>query len=287
MLGYVRVNKPEMKVKEYETYRGIYCSLCKSLKKEYGVISTFILNYDITFLLLVLLSSEKCVPEFKKGRCMFNPNKRCYYCQNGGEHFSYAAAVTVIMFYFKVKDNIQDGSFFKRLPMYFVLPYASMLRKKAMKKYPHLYEIISVSMERHIEIEKSGTDSTDRAAHNSAEALGRIFDYNNSGLMSPLYRFGYFVGRWVYLVDAADDLEKDIRRKNFNVFVNRYELKDFSAIDDQIRSEIEGTLDFTHNLARDSYEKLDLEILKPIIDNIIYDSMNSTISKVMKGTKSQ
>lgn len=287
MLGYVRVNKPEMKVKEYETYRGLYCSLCKSLGKYYGQLSRMILSYDVTFLLIVLISSQNKVPEFKKGHCPFNPAKKCAYCTNCDENLKFAASVTVLMFYYKIKDNISDGGFFKKLLMFLLLPYASLLRHKAKKLYPKLDSIISLSMTEQAKVERSYTDSVDKAAHNSADALGKIFDFENCDSNSTLYRLGYFVGRWVYIADAADDIEKDLKASSFNVFINKYAIEDISSFDEAIKDEIEKTLFYTQSFVEDACRKNDFKILAPIIDNIIYDSMRNTINTVVKGNKNQ
>ena len=134
MLGYVKTYKPELKIKDYEAYRGLYCSLCRTLGRQYGVMSRLLLSYDVTFLLVVMLSVKNALPTFKKGRCPFNLAKRCNYCVDCSSFLSFAAAVTVLMFYYKVKDNIADSGFFKRLLMRMILPYASHLRKKALKK---------------------------------------------------------------------------------------------------------------------------------------------------------
>ena len=143
MFGYVRIDKPELKVKEYEAYRGLYCSLCKAMGKHFGVLSRLTLSYDITFIVLLRLSLCGKIPNFNQGRCPFNPTKKCNYCSNGESELVYAAAVSMMMFYFKILDNINDSSFFKRLVMYLLLPYAKLKYKKAEKMYPQVAEIIS------------------------------------------------------------------------------------------------------------------------------------------------
>ena len=80
MFGYIKTDKPEMKIKEYEAYRGLYCSLCKAMGKHFGLFSRLTLSYDITFLLLVRLSFTGTLPSFESGRCPFNPTKKCSYC---------------------------------------------------------------------------------------------------------------------------------------------------------------------------------------------------------------
>lgn len=281
MFGYVKVNKPEMKVKEYEAYRGLYCSLCRSLGKHFGIFSRLTLSYDITFLLLMRLSFRSAVPEFKKGRCPFNPSKLCNYCINADEELKFSAAVSMMMFYFKVRDNIADGSFFRRLLMYLILPYASLKFRKAKKMYPDVALMIAESMERQSETEKSKTDITDKAAHESADILGKIFAYGTADEKGNAYRFGYGVGKFVYLCDAADDIEKDIKRGNYNPFAEKYKLKE--KPDKKVKKEIEGTLNMCAAVVCEAFHNTEEKSIVPIVENIIYDGFENTVEKILKG----
>ena len=286
MLGYVRINKGELKVKEYELYRGLYCSLCRALRKEYGLLSTLVLSYDVTFLVLVLLSISDISPEFRAARCPFNPVKKCNYCLNGAEKFSYSAAVSIILFYFKIRDNISDSSFFKRIFAYLVLPYAVRKYNKAAKKFPSLALEISVLMDEQRSVEEKNCSSVDEAADASAKALGLIFSYLN-GEIPLLKDFGYAVGRWVYLVDAADDICDDIKNKSFNVFVNRFKLESESDITDEVKKEIENSLNLSLASAVDFCERLGFNFLLPIIENVLIDGTESVVNKVLHGESSK
>ncbi|MCM1545072.1 MAG: DUF5685 family protein, partial [Ruminococcus sp.] len=84
--------------------------------------------------------------------------------------------------------------------------------------------------------------------------------------------------------DAADDIEKDIKQSSFNVFVNKYQLKAKGDIDEKIKSEIEATLNVSLASAIEAYNKLNLTVLFPIIENILFDGMSGSMNKVLKGT---
>ncbi len=279
MFGYVRVNKPEMKVKEYEVYRGIYCSLCKSMCKNFGVLSALTLSYDLTFFALARLSFGGRIPSFKAGRCPYNPSKRCNYCQNGEDELRYAAAVSMMMFYFKVRDNIDDGSFFRRMLMYLILPYALIKYKKAKRLFTEAALIIEKAMEEQALTEKSGTDSPDRAAHSSADALGKLLDYGFGD--ENIYRLGYGTGKFVYLCDALDDIEKDLAKKNYNVFVKKYNLA--SVPSEEIKEEIKMSLNMCLAVVGEAWEKTENKSLSPIMENIIYEGTENTMNETLKG----
>ncbi len=282
MFGYVKTDKPEMKVKEYETYRGLYCSLCKAMGKHFGVLSRLTLSYDITFLVLARLSFTCTLPCFKVGRCPFNPIKKCNYCSNSQEELRYASAVAMMMFYFKVRDNISDGSAVKRLLMYLILPWAKVKYKKAKKMYGEIADIVETCMAGQSKVEKKNTTLADEASHNSAEALGRITAYNINDSEGNIYRFGYGIGKWVYLIDAFDDIEKDIKTKSYNVFVNKYKLQS-SELTEETRNEITGTINMTGAFFIDAYESIENKTLTPIMENIIYEGMHKSLDRIIRG----
>lgn len=284
MFGYIKTDKPEMKIKEYEAYRGLYCSLCKAMGKHFGLLSRLTLSYDITFLLLTRLSFTGTLPCFEGGRCPFNPTKKCNYCRNADEELRYASAVSVMMFYHKVRDNISDSSFFKRLAMYLILPWAKVKYNKAKKMYPKVAEMIEESMSRQADTEKKNTASTDEAAHASADALGRITAYNIEDAQGDIYRFGYGVGKWVYLTDAFDDIEKDISSGSYNVFVNKYKLTD-SELTQEIKEDITGTVNMSGGIFISAYENITDKTLGPIMENIIYEGMHKSLDRILKGEK--
>lgn len=285
MFGYVRVDKPEMKIKEYETYRGLYCSLCKAMGKHFGIFSRLTLSYDVAFLVLTRLCFLGTGPCFKSGRCLFNPAKKCNYCHNADDEFKYAASISMMLFYFKVKDNISDSSFYKRFAMYFLLPWAKSKYKKAKSWYPEIAHIIEQCMARQNETEKSKTSITDKAAHESADALGKITAYGFDDSDSSIYRFGYGIGKWVYLMDAADDIESDIKSKSYNVFIEKYNLTSVDTLTQDIKLEITGTLNMCCALCCEAYEKIENKTLTPIIENIIFSGMALKMETVFERKK--
>lgn len=283
MFGYVKINKPELKVKEYEAYRGIYCSLCKAIGRYFGQLARLTLSYDVTFLVLARLSFLNKKPCFKGGRCPFNPAKSCNYCLNADDEFRYAAAVSMMLFYRKVRDNIEDSSFFRRILMYLILPYASLKNRKARKLYPHIEKEIADAMKKQSENEKSRTDSFDKAAHESAHALGMIFKEGMEKDADKCYRFGYGIGKWVYLCDAAEDMVKDMKRGSYNPFVIKYSLKNETDITAGIRDEIEGSLNMSCALACEAYGEIEDKALSSIVENIIYEGTEKVMNNILKG----
>ena len=114
LFGYIKISKGELKIKEYELYQGVYCTLCKVLGKKYGLISRFTLNYDFTFLTLLNMSLKNDCNKFYQKHCTFNPLKKCNLCTDTFD-FEMPAAAAMIMSYYKLLDNIQDEKGVKKL----------------------------------------------------------------------------------------------------------------------------------------------------------------------------
>jgi hypothetical protein len=216
LFGYVRACKPRLTCGDYELYRGAYCSLCKSLGRRYGPFARLTLNYDMAFYALLALSAGEAEPAFSPGRCSYNPAKRCLRCRCPA--LDSAADVSMLLVYYRWRDRLEDGSFWERL--LWALPGLFFLRagRKAAKRAPEAARVVRVAVTAQRLVETSPDPSplapVDCCAHPSAHALGALCAL----LDARLYRLGYLLGRWVYLIDAADDLAGDVKRGRFNPF---------------------------------------------------------------------
>ena len=159
MFGYIRIYKPQLRICEYETYRAVYCTLCRYLGREMGIPSRLLLNYDYTFMamLMIALSDEK--PCFGSGRCVVNPMKKCGSCSTHADAFKYTSALTGIMFYYKLKDSIADSGAGKRLLYRTLQPYASHIRKRARKRYPEEDALVNDYITRQFDAERRARET--------------------------------------------------------------------------------------------------------------------------------
>lgn len=286
MFGYVKPDKPELKIKDYETYKAIYCSLCRTLGKEYGLLARFLLTYDAAFYALLKKSVLQSKPDCAyKGVCRFNPLKKCNYIDTDS-YLKDAAALTVIMFYYKVLDNINDGKPLKRLAARLVYPYIKIKFNKAVKKYSKYNDIIKASTDEQTRIENEKNDSIDIAAHPTAVSLQKIFSdgIKDETQKRIVERIGYCLGRWVYLMDAFDDLENDIKAGAYNPFALKYKLdKSFLTGDNEaIEDDIIKSIRLTANETGLALELLDKNCYKPLIENIVFDGMEAELMKIIK-----
>lgn len=276
MFGYVRIDKPELKVKEYEIYKSVYCSLCKTLGKSYGVFSRFTLSYDFTFLALLNMALRDGGVGFEKKSCPFNPLKKCNYCKETNL-LELPAAAAMIMIYYKIRDNISDEKGFKKLGYVLMKPIFAPARKKAMKKYPEIEKIIADYIDKQTKLEKDCCSDMDTAANPTAEALSKIFMLCSEDDIQKrvLDRLGYCIGRYIYLLDAVCDLKSDIENGSYNV------LKDGlnGDIKEYITNRVEPQLYFCINEACKAFELLEIKKFKTILGNVIYLGLEETFKK--------
>ena len=256
MFGYLKPYKPEMKLKEYECYKGFYCGLCRTLKQRYGIVSTLSLTYDAAMLALLYKAMENGrICDFERKGCVFCPFKKCTMIKEE-KALDFSADVLVIMVYFKIKDSFLDKGILEKIRALLLLPFFARYKNKAKKKSLMLYEIIEEGVLRTLSAEKENA-GVDAAADGTAYMMGSIFEAL-SGNREDNYRFGYMLGRFIYLCDALDDLEKDEKKGNFN------------PLKDMDKKDREELLSYAINETKKAYENVSIYDMKPITDNFIY-----------------
>ena len=134
MFGYIRACKPEMRIKEFEMYKTVYCSLCKELGKSYGPFARLTLSYDFTFLALLNMSLKKDFCGTERKLCKCNPLKKCTYLREGSD-LEMPAAAAMIMLYYKILDNISDEKGIKKCAYKMIKPLFNRSHKKAAQKF--------------------------------------------------------------------------------------------------------------------------------------------------------
>lgn len=280
MFGYIRTDVPEMRVRENEYYRAVYCGLCRSQGKCTGQCSRFTLNYDMVFLALLRIALEGKQVEIKRGRCIAHPFKKRAYVTHC-EPLAYCAYAAAILTHGKVADDLVDEKGFKRFKASLIKPFTSHMRKKALKKYAELDERVSSGLKRLSEIEAEGLASVDVPADAFGDILADILSYGLEGTDEKIMRnIGRHVGRWIYIIDAADDLDEDIRKNRFNAFAKLYG----GRIPDDERESVANSLRLELLAAEPAFDLIDyneLYDIEAIIGNIMYLGMPSTAERVL------
>lgn len=288
LFGYIRVCKPELKIKEFAEYKSVYCSICKYMGKTFGRLTRLTLSYDSAFLAMLAISvKENSSINFFSAHCPLNPLKKCSFCTSPNDEIAFSSSVSVLLTYYKLKDDVNDSKFFKKVISYLMLLMFKHSYRKARCAIPTVDSIIAKQMKRQQEIELNPNAGIDLCAEPSALMLSSIAEMLSSNEKQKiiLKEFGYLLGRWIYLVDAADDLEKDLRQDNFNPFIKMFNLEN-STLSSALYDKIEPVLNQTLGRLTSVYKLLVVNKFKNILDNIIYYGMAEMQRKVIKKEKS-
>ncbi len=222
MFGYVTPLKSELKFKEFEYFRSYYCGLCNEIKREYGNIPRFCLNYDLTFIGFLLDGLYSTPLNLDSIKCLRHPNKKIIITKQTNA-LNYCANLSILLFDYKLTDNIKDDKSIKSKIFKFLLSSSS---KKSLLKLESLSDKISNNITILSNLENSKQiSSLDEITHPFSDIMGSIllnfpykFEDDSEILRKNLYSLGYFIGKWIYLIDALDDLIEDMDNNNFNPY---------------------------------------------------------------------
>lgn len=227
MFGYIKPLASELKVKEHELYKAFYCGLCRTMGKKISVFSRLTLNYDMVFLCLVRTAVTKESIELKHFRCKLKPIKKRLSVKINN-CLIYSSCVSAILTYYKCIDNINDTkNKLKKFFIWLVLPLFSHMKKKACKYYDGLEEKIKLPLLKLGELEKNSSSSVEAIAECFAELMQNIASFGLTDSAELISKsIGYHLGRWLYIIDALDDFDRDIKSKEYNPFVEYYKSKE-------------------------------------------------------------
>lgn len=324
MLGYVKIDKGELKVREYEVYTGYYCGVCKSIGRRYGQLPRMVLSYDAAFLAILLasLSDESDTPV--QEHCIAHPViKKKTVIRNRA--IDYAGDVMLILAWYKLADDAADEGKAYAKPV-------TLMMKRIFRRLNSLYPELCSSVKCHLSalsaLEREKCASIDMAAEAFSKIMEDIFteglravygseppqqkppgadrsDYGISGasgmqngpcgFASPgsdtrelLARAGYHLGKWVYMIDAVDDIEENIESGAYNPLLFRFKFDAANETADEFRARIEPDLRFNlyHYLAMLSRctDSLDIRKNAGIIENVIYFGLNRKTEEIIMRT---
>jgi len=226
MFGYIKPFSPELKVSSFALYRSAYCGLCKISGKKVSYFSRFFLSYDYVFLAIVRLFLTKENYETRQARCSFKPYKKhSEMCEN--DALTLCAAAFALFTHYKIKDNISDSKGAKKVAFRLCAFLTAHFETKAKKLYPELKTIIDEPLERLKVLETKSDTTPDSAASTFGDMTAALISTGLSGERKcAAEKIGFQTGRFIYLCDALDDLEKDKKSGNFNPFLNRFSTAD-------------------------------------------------------------
>jgi len=280
MFGYVRPRIEELKVRENAHYRAAYCGLCRCLGKRYGMSSRFLVNYDITFLYLLLAGLEEPLA-YQSCFCPANPflGKKCVPITPAME---YAADVCVILCVLSLEDARRDARGFKRVP-----PAAAHLifrraYHKAKARQPGFAAMAAEQLALLGRLETEHCKSMDRVADAFASLLSHCADSMLSGEKRPIQQLLYHVGRFLYLTDALDDLAKDMKSGNYNPLLYRFSCE-AGKLSPEDRTYVRESILQSVAMARAALSLCELRSNLTILENITFLGLPAVLCAVEQG----
>lgn len=290
MFGYIRAYKPYMRMYEYEIYRSVYCGICKDMSRRFGFVSRLTLSYDSATLALVYLSVRGKKLAVKNERCVAHPWKKSM-CATCGSDLEFASSISVLLTYHKLKDDISDKGFLKKLTALALLPFLKKPYKRVCASYKALSDKISDAMALQQRIEHDASAGIDAACEPTALMMQAVFGEIGKDKLekSLLARLGYCLGRFVYMTDALDDLKKDIQQRSYNPLIgymqsHGVEWDGNGRFPKQILEFCDATVNMSLGSLADCYVALDLQRFRDILDNIVYLGLKYTYNSVKRET---
>lgn len=270
----------ELKVKEFQKFRSGYCGLCHAMGKRCGLKARFLLNYDFTFLAM-LLDREPCFHADSMCRCIASPFRRRRVCA-ATRGFEIAADASVILGFWKLRDNVQDETWFRRFLARFLSALLRPAYRRAAKRHAEFDQMVCQCLEELHQLEQSNCSSLDRTADTFARLLQAAGGELKTQDQRPVEQVLYHVGRWIYLADAYDDLEEDFRRKRYNPLITRFALEK-PELSKEDRSLLESTMRHSLNLAASAYGLLETGHWSEVLNNILYLGLPSANMRILTG----
>ena len=281
MLGYVKAEKAELKMREWEVYSAYYCGVCKSVGRRFGQLERMTLSYDFAFLALLLGSLSAEADSITPEHCLIHPVKKKNISASTPQ-IDYAGDMMLLLAYYNLLDDINDndkGSFKDKIGAKAGEKILHRNVKKLQLKYDRICGEIESQLVLLSKLEKEKCSSLDQAAEPFAILMGEVFaggveDISAPGQAATLRQLGRALGKWIYLADAFDDLEEDMTSGSYNPFVCRFAAELAADIQltfkDRIRDRATFVLMTSLSEIGKAYDLLDIKKNGGILENIIY-----------------
>ena len=223
MYGYLRVHAPELKVREQEYYRAVYCGLCRSMGKCTGQCSRMTLSYDFTYFALVRMALTGETPAIRRHRCPVHPLRKRPMAEPTDD-LALCAYMSAILAYHKIHDDLRDEQGLKRTAATAAAPFVGSFRRRAIKRgYGEADVAVANALQALCELEAARPPSVDQPASLFGELMATLLAFGLTGNPAKLARtIGYHVGRWIYILDAADDFAEDVKSQRYNPLICLY-----------------------------------------------------------------
>lgn len=281
MFGYVKPDIPYLYMKDNTLYKALYCGICKSIGKCSGTCARFTLTYDCAFLSAVIHNILGKDVVIKREHCIIHPITKRPIAKPDDISIS-IGALNVILAYFKIVDDINDNG---RGRLAKLLLNGAF--KRAKKREPELERIVRENYAELSRLEKAGESSIDRIADPFANLLAQLSEeLLGDKKTQESYQFFYNFGKWIYLIDALDDYDKDVKKGNYNPFYVAYKAQSFKDLKQEKGEEVSFIMSATLSGIEQGLKGLKFAFNADLIRNVsIRGTVETTKKVLLKGQK--
>lgn len=263
MFGYINTNQKELSEEDQKVYLSYYCGLCQKLKEVAGRKGQILLNYDMTFLVVLLTGLYEVQDQKQEFICALHPTKKRTAAMNDATE--YAADMNIILSYQNFEDDWKDEH---SLPK---KTFAKMLGKnysKIMEKHPRQVKAVEDYITTLAEAERANETNIDAIAGLTGTMLGEIFAWKEDMWADELRCLGFYMGKFIYLMDAYEDLEEDIKRNEYNPLANmeKENTQDFETLSKLLLTSMMSE-------CAKSFERLPILLHANILRNVLYSGV--------------
>ncbi len=278
MFGYVRPDLPYLYIKDETLYKAMYCGVCKGISATCGQCARMGLSYDVTFLSILLHNIAGVDVKIQKSHCLTHTLRKKPMAEVD-ELTKKLGAVNTELAYYKYTDDIKDGDKGRGKRLWFVNGH-----KNVKKRYPEITEIVERNLAEQERTEKAMTDSVDRAADSTANMIAELSDYLLEDKKTPeTHALCYAIGKWVYLIDALDDYDKDKKKGAYNVFALAYGAESREKLVQSNSSDLEFIFNTLFCDIRENLINTKLYFNRDLVDNVLLRGLPTMTKRIMLG----
>ena len=270
MFGYVTASLKELDMDAEKRYGAVYCGICRRIRLQSGNVARLGLSYDMAFLALLLMSLYEPEEDAGEKACAMHPIRKRPWIDN--KYIRYAADMNVVLGYYNCLDDWEDdGKYTAKLLAGQFEKHLSQIEAR----YPRQCRAVADCIRQLSALEKAGCANPDEPASCFGQLMGELLTYEEDLWASHLRQMGFYLGRFIYLLDAALDYDKDAKKGKYNPYLAMGTGKDWPRWEEYLL--------LTMGRCTDFFEKLPLVQDKPLLDNILYSGV--WVNKRRKGQK--
>ncbi|MGN0349442.1 MAG: DUF5685 family protein [Roseburia sp.] len=263
MFGYININRSEMTEENRKAYQAYYCGLCRRLKTNCGAKGQMLLNYDMTFLVVLLTGLYELENQTSDIICALHPTKKRPAWFN--EATDYAADMNLLVAYHNLLDDWRDERAYTKKA------FAKLLDKdyaRVMDKYPRQARAVEEFMKKTAEVENNREPNLDAVSGLTGDMLGEIFCWKQDEWAEELRMLGFYMGKFIYIMDAYEDYENDRKNKSYNplFYIEQESIQDWETFCRLLLTSMMSE-------CAKSFERLPILLHADILRNVLYSGV--------------